>query len=84
LHLRLARILEIASDDLIAPLGNNLTHYDFTVPEDAVNPRLIGHYNVASGLDLEVAVTLQIKNTKLTLSSAGPGSMNIYILPGSM
>jgi hypothetical protein len=54
-----SQTLEVASEDLIAPIGNNLIHYDFTVPEDAVNPRLIGHYNVASGLNLEVAVIEQ-------------------------
>jgi hypothetical protein len=45
------------SDDLIAPIGGMTTYYDFSVPEVAVNPRLIGHYEVLSGLDINVDVT---------------------------
>lgn len=37
------QILEVASDDLIAPIGGMVTWYTFSVPEEAVNPRLIGH-----------------------------------------
>jgi len=49
-----SQILEVASDDLVAPIGGALSWYTFTVPEEAVNPRLIGTYEVISGLDIDV------------------------------
>jgi hypothetical protein len=33
-----------------------ITWYTFSVLEEAVNPRLIGHYEVISGLDIDVTV----------------------------
>jgi hypothetical protein len=45
--------------DLIAPTGGTITYYTFSVPEDAVNPRLIGNYRVISGLDIDVDVLEQ-------------------------
>ena len=36
-----------------------ITHYTFSVPEDAVSPRLIGHYNVLSGYGIDVNVLNQ-------------------------
>jgi hypothetical protein len=51
-----SQILEVASDDLVAPIGGAVSYYTFSVPEEAVNPRLIGHYEVISGLDIDVTV----------------------------
>jgi hypothetical protein len=51
-----SQTLEVASDDLVAPIGGALSWYTFTVPEEAVNPRLIGTYEVISGLDIDVTV----------------------------
>ena len=51
-----SQTLEVASDGLIAPTEGVTTYYTFTVPEEAVNPRLIGHYEVISGLDMDVTV----------------------------
>ena len=38
------------------PIGGALSWYTFTVPEEAVNPRLIGTYELISGLDIDVTV----------------------------
>lgn len=51
-----SQTLEVASDDLVAPIGGALSWYTFTVPEEAVNPRLIGTYELISGLDIDVTV----------------------------
>ena len=51
-----SQTLPIVSDGLIALVEHQMTYYNFSVPEDAVIPRLIGYYNVPSGLDIEVAV----------------------------
>ena len=51
-----SQTLEVASDDLVAPIGGALSSYAFTVPEEAVNPRLIGTYEVISGLDIDLTV----------------------------
>ncbi|MGA7368952.1 MAG: hypothetical protein WBX01_07480 [Nitrososphaeraceae archaeon] len=60
------QILNIISDGLIAPLGNHVTYYTFSIPEDAVNPRLVGHYNVLSGQGMDVTV---IDNEGCTLTT---------------
>jgi hypothetical protein len=51
-----SQISEVASDDLNAPNGGMVICYTFSVPEEAVNPRLIGHYEVISGQDIDVTV----------------------------
>jgi hypothetical protein len=51
-----SQILEVAVDDLIAPIGGMVSWYTFSVPEEAVNPRLVGHYEVLNGLDIDVTV----------------------------
>jgi hypothetical protein len=51
-----SQTLEVASDDLVAPIGGALSWYTFTVPEEAVNPRLIGTYEIISGLEIDVTV----------------------------
>lgn len=51
-----SQILEVASDDLVAPIGGAVSWYTFSVPEEAVNPRLIGQYEVLSGLNIDVTV----------------------------
>jgi hypothetical protein len=40
----------------IAPIGGEITYYTFSVPEDAVNPRLIGQYEVLNGETIKVEV----------------------------
>ena len=44
---------------MVAPIGGAVTWYTFTVPEEETNPRLIGHYEVLSGLDIDVTVLEQ-------------------------
>lgn len=51
-----SQTLKVASDDLVAPIGDRVSRHTFTVPEGAVNPRLIGTYEVISGLDIDVDV----------------------------
>jgi hypothetical protein len=48
--------LPFVSYPLIGLVENQMTYYNLSVPVDAGSPRLIGHYNVPSGLDIEVAV----------------------------
>ena len=55
-----SQVLEVAANDLIAPIGGMVTWYTFSVPEEAVNPRLVGHYEVISGLDIGVTVLEQV------------------------
>ena len=55
-----SQILEVAANDLIAPIGGMVTWYTFSVPEEAVNPRLVGHYEVISGLDIDITVLEQV------------------------
>lgn len=50
------QILEVVSDGFVAPIGGMIMYYTFSVPEEAVNPRLIGQYEVLSGLDMDVTV----------------------------
>jgi hypothetical protein len=40
----------------ITTVGGETTYYELTVPEDAVNPRLVGNYQVADGDTIEVTV----------------------------
>jgi hypothetical protein len=48
-------IIDVASGE-IAPIGGEITYYTFSVPEDAVNPRLIGQYEVLNGETIKVEV----------------------------
>ena len=48
--------LEVASDDLFAPIRFGSYTYTFSVHEEALNPRLVGHYEVLSGQNIEVNV----------------------------
>jgi hypothetical protein len=66
-----SQILDVASDELIAPIGEMVHWYTFSVPEEAVNPRLIGRYEVLSGLDIDVTV----------LDQEGCGSWDLKIEP---
>ena len=51
-----SQILEVASDELNAPNGGMVIWYTFSVPEEAVSARLIGHCEVISGQDIDVTV----------------------------
>lgn len=53
------KTMQVNSNDLIAPIGGMVSTYTFSVPEEAVNPRLIGQYEVLSGLDINVEVLEQ-------------------------
>jgi hypothetical protein len=47
--------INVASGE-IAPIGGAITYYAFSVPEEAVDPRLIGQYEVLNGQTIKVDV----------------------------
>lgn len=51
--------MQVNSNDLIAPVGGMISTYTFSVPYEAVNPRLVGRYDVLSGLNINVEVLEQ-------------------------
>lgn len=43
----------------VAPIGGQISYYTFSVPEEAINPRLVGQYDVLSGQTIIVDVLEQ-------------------------
>lgn len=40
----------------VAPIGGEMSFYSFSVPEKAVDPRLVGQYNVLNGQTIQVEI----------------------------
>jgi hypothetical protein len=40
----------------VAPIGGQISYYTFSVPEEAINPRLVGQYEVLNGQTIKVDV----------------------------
>lgn len=76
----------------VAPIGGEISFYSFSVPENAVNPRLVGQYNVLNGQTIQVDI-LDQKGCPTPLSPfdclsiySAPeldhGNLNVGLKPG--
>src|SRR5215217_9354617 len=83
--------IDVASGEIVTE-GGAVTYYTFIIPEAAVDPRLIGHYEVADGQTVRVQVLEQegcpspLSSSDCTSIYSAPnkdrGDVNVGLTPG--